>query len=75
MTGLPLDHLAPGCRCTVSDVPLDDSDQDEASPGSSWFGLAELPAFQPSCIASKVGNTLFVALNGFIGAPGVMTVV
>src|SRR5580692_5844682 len=27
--------LAPGCRCTVSDVPLDDSDQDEASPGSS----------------------------------------
>src|ERR1700691_3485084 len=75
VTGLPSDHLASGWRCTVSWVPLALRLQVEARRGSAWLGLAEFPAFQASCMASNVGSTLFVTLNGFIGAPGVMTVV
>ena len=74
VTGLPSDHFAPGCRCTVSDSPLGESVQDLARPGSSWSGFAELPAFHPRVIESNEGNTLLVALKGFIGAPGVITV-
>ena len=74
VTGLPFDHLAPDWRCTVTRVPSGDTVQEEARPGSSWFGLAAVPAFQASSIESKLGNTLLVALNGFIGAPGVISV-
>jgi hypothetical protein len=53
---------------------LADSDQDLARPGSSSLGSAELLAFHASVIESNEGKTLLVALKGFIGAPGVITV-